>query len=125
MGIEALISLDLSTAETPKQPLQINAFPEQDVLDAVSRHLKVEVIDMVGRDRDRVTTYARHMAMFILKNSSRESIADIGRKFGNRDHSTVISAIAKIDMWLQTGDEIAINDHKQLMEALRENLTQP
>lgn len=120
MGIEAFTDLNLSKAETPQPPLQTNTIPEQDVLDEVSRHFKVDLPEIFGQNRSRSIAYARHMAMFILKNSSRQSIADIGRKFGNRDHSTVISAIDKICMWLETGDEIAVGDYTQLMEVLKE-----
>lgn len=112
--------LDLPKAETLKQPLKKNPILEQDVLDVVSLHFNIDLPEIVGQSRNRSITYARHMAMYILKDSSGKSIADIGRSLGNRDHSTVIGAIKKIDLWLEVNDEITSNDYAQIMETLKE-----
>jgi chromosomal replication initiator protein len=42
-------------------------------------------------------TYARHLAMYILRHDANKSVAEIQRLFGNRDHSTVLGAIARIE----------------------------
>jgi chromosomal replication initiator protein len=53
--------------------------------------------DLRGRSRNRQVTYARHLAMYILRHDANKSVAEIQRLFGNRDHSTVLGAIARIE----------------------------
>jgi chromosomal replication initiator protein len=75
------------------------------IIDAVCRHAGVTVAALAGRSRSRDLTYARHLAMYLLKEDAKKTIAEIGRTFGNRDHSTVIGGIQRITMELATRPE--------------------
>jgi chromosomal replication initiator protein len=88
-----------------------------DVIAAVCRRTGDQPADLRGRSRNRQIAYARHLAMFVLKEDSRKSIAEIGRAFSNRDHSTVIAGIDRIRMELQTRPETADD-----LAAVREHL---
>ena len=57
--------------------------------------------------RQHEIAYARHMAMYLLKEDAGQSVAEICRAFGNRDHSTVLSGIQRIVMELGTRPETA------------------
>ena len=61
--------------------------------------------DLRGRSRNRDVTYARHLAMYLLKEDGRKSVAEIGRAFGNRDHSTVLAGIQRIALEQTTRPE--------------------
>ena len=66
------------------------------VIEAVCRSTGVGAIDLRGRSRNRAVAYARHLAMYVLKEDARKSVAEIGRALGNRDHSTVLGGIDRI-----------------------------
>lgn len=69
----------------------------QDVLEAVSRYYSVSMQDMVGPSRVREVLVPRQIAMHLLKKHLQLSYGRIGECFGNRDHTTVMHAVAKIE----------------------------
>jgi chromosomal replication initiator protein len=74
------------------------AVPSPDaIVEAVCRRTGTVASDLRGRSRNRAVAYARHLAMYLMKEDARATVAEIGRAFGNRDHSTVLAAIARID----------------------------
>jgi chromosomal replication initiator protein len=99
-----------------------NATPEgpcaDDVMNAVCRRTGAQPADLRGRSRNRQVTYARHLAMFVLKDDARMPIAEICRAFSNRDHSTVIAGIERIRMELTTRPETVAD-----LAAVREHLS--
>ncbi len=66
------------------------------IIDAVCRRTGALPTDIRGRSRARDLTYARHLAMYLLKEDGRKSVAEIGRLCGHRDHSTVLAGIARV-----------------------------
>jgi chromosomal replication initiator protein len=75
----------------PKNPLTPQA-----VIKAVAQSFQLNPEDLKGRKRDRNTTLARQLAMYLLKEGTSCSLAQIGLEFGKRDHSTVTHAVQKI-----------------------------
>jgi chromosomal replication initiator protein len=73
------------------QPVSASA-----IIDAVCRHVGVDVQDLASKKRDRKTSYARHLVMYLLRELGRQPLSDIGRLLGGRDHSTVIHAVQRI-----------------------------
>ena len=51
----------------------------------------------------------RQIAMYLAKHHTTNSLPDIGRKFSNRDHTTVIHAVKKIDELIRKDNEIKQN----------------
>ncbi len=87
-------------------PAAETAAPDADtVIAAVSRRTGVTPADIRGRSRSRDVTYARHLAMYLLKEEARTTVAEIGRHLGHRDHSTVLAGIARIAGELKTRPE--------------------
>lgn len=72
----------------------------EDVMVAVCRYFEVRMVDLRGRDRHKSIATARHVAMYLCKNRLRynPSFPEVGRAFGNRDHTTVMSAVRKIEV---------------------------
>lgn len=97
------------------------AAPNSDaIIDAVCRRTGARACDLRGRTRNRAITYARHLAMYLMKGDGRLSVAEIGRAFGNRDHSTVLAGIARIEK-----DRKNYTDTVADLRAIRAALIQP
>ena len=63
----------------------------------VSQHFELKPLDLVSARRSRVVARPRQIAMYLAKRLTTRSLPEIGRKFGGRDHSTVIHAVRKIE----------------------------
>jgi len=66
------------------------------VLEAVASSFQLTLSELKSRKRDRETALARQVAMYLIKEATNCSLAQIGLELGNRDHSTVIHACQKI-----------------------------
>jgi len=66
------------------------------VMKMVAERFQLTPADLTSRKRDRATALARQVAMYLLKESTNCSLAQIGLELGNRDHATVIHACRKI-----------------------------
>lgn len=64
---------------------------------AVSTHFDLKPIDLVSARRAVVVARPRQIAMYLAKRLTTRSLPEIGRKFGGRDHSTVIHAVRRIE----------------------------
>jgi len=63
----------------------------------VSQHFELKPLDLVSARRARAVARPRQIAMYLAKRLTTRSLPEIGRKFGGRDHSTVIHAVRKIE----------------------------
>ncbi|MEM8916684.1 MAG: helix-turn-helix domain-containing protein, partial [Pseudomonadota bacterium] len=63
---------------------------------AVAEHFRIRVADMHSHRRMRSITRPRQIAMYLCKELTERSLPEIGRKFGGRDHTTVIHAVRKV-----------------------------
>ena len=64
---------------------------------AVSAHFDLKPVDLVSARRAVVIARPRQIAMYLAKRLTTRSLPEIGRKFGGRDHSTVIHAVRRIE----------------------------
>ena len=64
---------------------------------AVSAYFDLKPLDLVSARRARVVARPRQIAMYLAKRLTTRSLPEIGRKFGGRDHSTVIHAVRRIE----------------------------
>ena len=67
------------------------------IIDAVTRRFRVSREDVVGSSRKKALVRARHVAMYLLREELGMKDTEIGRLFGGRAHSTVISAVGRIN----------------------------
>jgi chromosomal replication initiator protein len=63
----------------------------------VSEHYNIRLSDMIGPKRVRNIARPRQVAMYLCKHMTTRSLPDIGRRFGGRDHTTIMHGIRKID----------------------------
>ena len=68
----------------------------------VARFFNVKVSDIKGPRRTRQVVMPRQIAMFLARRHTGQSLPEIGRRFGGRDHSTVIHAVRKVTRQLDT-----------------------
>ncbi|WP_375380959.1 chromosomal replication initiator protein DnaA [uncultured Sphingomonas sp.] len=68
-----------------------------DIQKLVSRHFELKPLDLVSERRARAIARPRQIAMYLAKRLTTRSLPEIGRKFGGRDHSTVIHAVRRIE----------------------------
>lgn len=69
----------------------------EDILRIVSRHFGVSRGDLLSQRRHRSVVWPRQIGMYLAKQLTHRSLPEIGRRFGNRDHTTVLHAIRKIE----------------------------
>ena len=63
----------------------------------VAEHFNVKMAEMTSSRRARVVARPRQVAMYLAKQLTSRSLPEIGRKFGGRDHTTVMHAVRKIE----------------------------
>ena len=80
---------------TPQQP-PTTGLTAATIIEAVASSFQVLPLDLKGKKRDRETAMARQVAMYLLKQATNYSMAQIGQELGGRDHSSVSHACRKI-----------------------------
>ena len=83
----------------------------------VAEHYNMRLSDMIGPKRHRQIARPRQMAMYLAKQLTSRSLPEIGRRFGGRDHTTVIHAVRRIDE-LKIKDTQVADDLELLRRAL-------
>src|SRR6056297_1583051 len=83
----------------------------------VSDHYNIRLSDMIGPKRLRSFARPRQVAMFLCKQLTSRSLPEIGRRFGGRDHTTVMHGVKRIDELRQQDAQIAED-----LELLRRSL---
>ena len=81
----------------------------------VASHFNLNIQEMLSQRRSRSLARPRQIAMYLSKQHTTNSLPDIGRKFANRDHTTVIHAVKKIDELIRKDNEIrqSVNEIKK------------
>ena len=67
-----------------------------DLLDAVCRHLALSPSEISSQKRNRALTYARHLAMYLLREDGGLTYSAIAQLLGKKDHSTVVHACSQV-----------------------------
>ena len=79
------------------QGLEPRRIKIEDILRIISRHFGVSKGDLLSQRRHRSVVWPRQIGMYLAKQLTARSLPEIGRRFGNRDHPTVLHAIRKIE----------------------------
>ncbi len=83
----------------------------------VSEHYNIRLSDLIGPKRVRTIARPRQVAMYLAKHMTSRSLPEIGRRFGGRDHTTVMHGVKRIDELKGVDDQIAED-----LELLRRSL---
>jgi len=88
----------------------------ESIQNLVASHFNLNIEELLSARRSRSLARPRQIAMYLAKQHTTNSLPDIGRKFSNRDHTTVIHAVKKIDELIKKD-----NDIKQSVFELKKN----
>ena len=83
----------------------------------MAEHFNIRLADMSSPRRARAVARPRQVAMYLAKHLTSRSLPEIGRKFGGRDHTTVMHAIRKIEE-LSASDSILAEDVRLIRRVL-------
>ncbi len=75
----------------------------EEIQKRVAEHFNIRMADMHSARRSRAVARPRQVAMYLSKQLTSRSLPEIGRKFGGRDHTTVMHAVKKVEE-LRTSD---------------------
>ena len=90
-----------------------------DIQRKVADYYNLRLSDLLSARRSRTIARPRQIAMYLSKILTTRSLPEIGRKFGGRDHTTVIHAVKKIED-LRVGD-VAIDEEVEVLRRSLEN----
>jgi chromosomal replication initiator protein len=112
------ISIDMAQ-EVLKDLLRANdrRVTIEEIQKAVVEHYSIRMADMTSARRSRAVARPRQMAMYLAKHLTPRSLPEIGKKFGGRDHTTVMHAVRQIEK-LTAEDRVLADD----LDALRRKL---
>lgn len=79
----------------------------EEIIRKVAEHYNLRISDLMSARRSRAVARPRQVAMYLAKTLTSKSLPEIGRRFGGRDHTTVIHAVKKIEELRLTDSQIA------------------
>lgn len=77
------------------------------IMDEVTWFYQVTKMEVISQRRQRAVVIPRHVAMYLCKNMTLRSFPEIGRRFGGRDHTTVMHALRSIEDKMQCDGDLA------------------
>lgn len=80
--------------------------PEQ-LIEFVANYYQAEVAEVVGPKRVKRLTLPRHVAMYLMKVDLEIGLVEIGKKFGGRDHTSVMHAVTKVSKMIRGETEFS------------------
>lgn len=109
MMVPEKITLDFAI-EALKDYVNSNPFVNNSIAaiqSVVADYFKISVDDLKSKRRTNSVVRPRHIAMYLCREETDENLVKIGLEFGGRDHSTVTTAIDKVNKELETNDNLA------------------
>lgn len=88
------------------------------IQDAVSRKFKITMPELLGERRARDIARPRQIGMYLSKTMTGRSLPDIGRRFGNRDHTTVLHAVRRVEQLIKEDDDFALTVESTKLDVL-------
>ena len=88
----------------------------EDIKHITAGYFNISVTDLISTKKKRFYSYPRQLAMYLSRKYTTLSFKDIGDSFGNKDHSTVIYAVRRIEKY--KGKEKKILDDLNKIETL-------
>ncbi|SCW78347.1 chromosomal replication initiator protein DnaA [Ancylobacter rudongensis] len=116
-------AITLEMAETAVRDLVRSSEPKRvrvdDILRVVAKHYNVSRADILSQRRTANVVKPRQIAMYLAKMLTLRSLPEIGRRFGGRDHTTVLHAVRKIDGLVGT-DRVLADEVETLKRLVNE-----
>jgi len=90
----------LLTSTTRKQDIKL-------LLQVVADHFSLSAEELINKKRDRKTTLARHVAIYLMREGHNCSLTEIGKELGGRNHATILHGYEKIASELSINPNLA------------------
>jgi chromosomal replication initiator protein len=113
-------AIDLAFARsemTSVPPQRQEVVSVEDIQRAVCSHFRLSSSNLLSKDRHKSVAFARQVAMYLCRQRLKCSFPELGRAFGNRDHTTVMSAVRRIEAQAQKDPQV-----KAHLEAIEQRL---
>ncbi|PWU18022.1 MAG: chromosomal replication initiator protein DnaA, partial [Candidatus Rokuibacteriota bacterium] len=85
----------------------------------VAEFFGVKLTDMRAKTRTQAVAFPRQISMYLARQLTHASLAEIGRAFGGKDHTTVLHAVSKVHALLQEDPKF-----KKTLDTLTQTITQ-
>ncbi|MFJ5487979.1 chromosomal replication initiator protein DnaA, partial [Hansschlegelia beijingensis] len=112
--------ITVEMAETALRDLVRQVEPKrvkiEEIQRIVARHYQVSRADILSSRRTQTVVRPRQVAMYLAKQLTLRSLPEIGRRFGGRDHTTVLHAVRKIDDLVKTNS--ALSEEVELLKRM-------
>jgi len=109
------IDYDFASSEISMiSPTKAETTSVEDIQRAVCGHFRLSNSELLSKDRHKSVAFARHVAMYLCRQRLGCSFPELGRAFGNRDHTTVISAVRRVEQLRQKDPQV--NAHLAAIE---------
>jgi chromosomal replication initiator protein len=95
----------------PRRPDVVSV---EDIQRAVCNHFRLSNSELLSKDRHKSVAFARQVAMYLCRQRLKCSFPELGRAFGNRDHTTVMSAVRRVEALRQRDPQV--NAHLEAIE---------
>jgi len=109
--IDEEFALQELTLVSPRRPELMSV---EDIQRAVCNHFRLSNSDLLSKDRHKSVAFARQVAMYLCRQRLKCSFPELGRAFGNRDHTTVMSAVRRVEALRQRDPQV--NAHLEAIE---------
>lgn len=100
VGIAAIteqpITLALAESCIRGMPVRQTQVSADDIMSLITSEFAITARELTGKSRTQTVSLPRQIAMYLLREHTESSLEDVGRIFGNRDHTTVLYAVNKI-----------------------------
>jgi chromosomal replication initiator protein len=90
------LALGLAESCLRGMPVRHAQVSVDDVMTLITTEFAITARELTGKSRTQTVSLPRQVAMYLLREHTDNSLEDIGRIFGNRDHTTVLYAVNKI-----------------------------
>lgn len=109
-----------STQEVLRDLLRANdrRITIEDIQKHVATHYNIKVSEMHSARRSRAVARPRQVAMYLAKKLTTKSLPEIGRRFGGKDHTTVMHAVKRVEELIATDGEFS-QDVEMLTRMIR------
>jgi chromosomal replication initiator protein len=95
-------------------PARADTTSVEEIQRAVCNHFRLSNSELLSKDRHKSVAFARHVAMYLCRQRLGCSFPELGRAFGNRDHTTVMSAVRRVEQLRQKDPQV--NAHLEAIE---------
>jgi chromosomal replication initiator protein len=95
-------------------PARPDMMSVEDIQRAVCSHFRLSNSELLSKDRHKSVAFARQVAMYVCRQRLKCSFPELGRAFGNRDHTTVMSAVRRVESLRHKDPQV--NAHLEAIE---------